>query len=144
MNKKNIELNVAIALAIVLLIVGLIVFMNVEKEKALIVKETQEIKKESVPMPVPLDIPKPVVKPSEEALFSERVLPPDMSQMTEEEAPAVMLKDLPIDSIAKEQEIRKEQTMEGSEGISVQGTARKTQPSPEDLKTIQQKGLIIH
>lgn len=143
MDKKNIELNAAIGLGIVLLITALVIFMKDNKNKIPFVKEGQKESARVAPAATPL--PMSLAEESEKSIFSEKTVPMENTYEADgKELPVTMLKDLPLDSIPAEKMIPEEKIIEETTAQGVRQRAIKTQPSPEDLKILQQKNVIIY
>jgi hypothetical protein len=148
MNKKNLELNLAIGLAVLLLIVVLVVFMKADKTKLPSSAEKISQKKEKPHFTAPssprTDFMTTPIEESRKPTFSEKTHLPAEDYEDEKEPHVMMLKDLPLDSIAAKQEAPEEETVEETTSQGVRKRTLKTQPSPDDLKAIQQKNLIIY
>ncbi|MBU4589881.1 MAG: hypothetical protein KKG01_03050 [Candidatus Omnitrophica bacterium] len=152
MDRKNLELNAAIALAAILLVVLMVVFIRVGHEKTSAIKEL-ETEKEKILSKKDLDLPriKAIEEPGffeEEAVLEEPVMPgPEIEEPDEEteeaEGEVSFLKDLPIESISEE-EMPDEKTPGGALEATGTRPTLETQPSLEDMKMLKQKGLIIY
>lgn len=131
--RKNIELNIAIALGVILLCVIVIIFRQGKREPAS-VTEKAEAKKET-PLAGALP-PLQKIEATEEPQRQEAPKEPAEAEKEEPEEEVTTLKDLPLDSISKE-EMREEKTLEEANPL-------KTRPSYEDMKALQKKNLIIY
>ncbi|MBU4346424.1 MAG: hypothetical protein KKH29_03760 [Candidatus Omnitrophica bacterium] len=125
---KTIGLIVAIVLALTLLIIAMII-NTVRKQKERPVPAKIELRKKSILKP---KTALPQIEDFEEKKYlTEKHT---IKQKSEEEKPALMrLKDLPLKKISPE-EILEEKKQEGDLEIS---------PSPDEVKELKRKGLII-
>ncbi|MBU1007398.1 MAG: hypothetical protein KKH08_07430 [Candidatus Omnitrophica bacterium] len=135
--KKNIALNIWIALAVILLLTVIFIFSNRTSEKPQALKEVTAVNKTSVtktaiPSPKPYDANYDYAE--QEKALPEEIAEPEKEDSYEEEV--MLLKDLDLDSIAKEKR--------PPESPEEQKTQLKTQPSIEDMKRLQQKNIIIY
>ncbi|MBU3911213.1 MAG: hypothetical protein KKD90_01360 [Candidatus Omnitrophica bacterium] len=143
--KKNIELNIAIGLAVLLLIAVVVIFTKntSREERTSAEKEIQAPAQKKEPT---------AFKPQFSEFESDRSWEEPISEISEnisdhkedleqeEEMPEIMsLQDLPLDSIQPGEKIPQKQ---GSQETLEPSFS--TQPSVEDVKKLQQKGLIIY
>lgn len=146
--KNNIELNIAIGLAVLVLISVVFIFTKNagHKETPSSEKEVQSSaqKKESMLLKSRL----PEFEPEEYKQEPIREKPKDIEEDFEpkEETQEIMsLKDIPLDFISPGQETpEKQRSGEAEEAGKSLGPSRNIQPSVEDVRTLQQKGLIIY
>jgi len=148
MDKKNLELNIAISLALILLAAGLVIFMrHGQKKPPSAAKGTVAMKKRNRVSKPPISIPATSIRESKETISSKKGTSGTPKQKAakgeKERFPAVMLKDLPLDSI-KPEEAPAGQTVEQATQEGVTTRSLHTQPSPKDMKGLKQKGLIIY
>ena len=143
--KKNIELNIAIGLAVLLLIAVVVIFTKntSREERPSAVKETQAPAQKKEPVAIKsqfseLEADRSWEEPISE--ISENISDYKEGFEPEEEIPEIMsLQDLPLDSIQPDEKIPRKQGPQETLEPSFN-----TQPSVEDVKKLQQKGLIIY
>lgn len=143
--KKNIELNIAIGLAALLLIAVVVIFTKntSREERPSAEKETQAPVQKKEPVAIKsqffeLEADRSWEEPISE--ISENISGHKKDFEPEEEIPEIMsLQDLPLDSIQPDGK-----TPQKQESQETWKPSFSTQPSVEDVKKLQQKGLIIY
>lgn len=144
MDRKNLQLNIAIGLVLILLLVVVMIFTNKDRKKLSAVKKVGPVKQDVISKPRPA---LPGIEKFEEGSIKERGLV--LEKVTEEEEEleeleAVILKDLPIDLVIAEEEKQKVQITEEVIEQEIGTSPPETQPTAEDIKKLQEKDLIIY